>query len=207
MPKLPRRSATQRASDTTTAGHCRPAAWQVAGSRCALLPLLPGRSVDHPRRMSPKSRRRVLRGHLAVRMAAALVVAILAVAACGGVSPSASSPASSPAAPASAGSKSPSPTPAVTPATAQALLDAARQAHGAPGALALVRHGDERTFLASGDADTTGRPSPRRRGSASPASRSRSWLPWSSMPSRAARSASTTWSATSFRASCDRSRR
>ena len=98
------------------------------------------------------------RGLLAVGIAAALGSAILAVEACGGAGPSVSRPATSLAAPASAALASAAPSPAVTPATARAILDEARTTYGAPGALAVVHHGDERTFLASGDADTDGTP-------------------------------------------------
>jgi D-alanyl-D-alanine carboxypeptidase len=49
-------------------------------------------------------------------------------------------------------------TASVTPASAQAILDAARQAYGAPGALAVVRREGKRTFVASGTADTDGAP-------------------------------------------------
>ncbi len=101
-------------------------------------------------------RRPARRGLLAVGLAVTVGIVALAVEACGGVGPSGSSPATSLAAPASAAPTSPVPSPAVTPATAQAILDAARRAYGAPGALAVVRHGGERTFLASGAADTNG---------------------------------------------------
>jgi D-alanyl-D-alanine carboxypeptidase len=55
-------------------------------------------------------------------------------------------------------SPAPTPSPVGSPATAQAILDTARQTYGAPGALAVIRHGDERIFLVSGAADTAGTP-------------------------------------------------
>jgi D-alanyl-D-alanine carboxypeptidase len=88
-----------------------------------------------------------------------IAIAALLVQACGGIAPSASSSQGVvSAARSSAPASSASPSPAATPATPQALLDAVRQAYGAPGALALIRHGDQRTFLSSGTADTAGTP-------------------------------------------------
>jgi len=55
-------------------------------------------------------------------------------------------------------SMSPLATPAATPPSLQAMLDDARISYGAPGALAVVRHGDARVWLTSGTADTHGTP-------------------------------------------------
>jgi D-alanyl-D-alanine carboxypeptidase len=77
---------------------------------------------------------------------------------CGGVLRSGSLPAEGTTAPVSSGSTSPASSLAVSPATAQAILDSARRTYGAPGAIAVILHGDERTFLGSGAADTDGTP-------------------------------------------------
>jgi D-alanyl-D-alanine carboxypeptidase len=98
---------------------------------------------------------------VAIALVAALAIALLAVDGCGGVSPAGSSSAASATAPAASVttvSPAPTPSPVGSPATAQAILDTARQTYGAPGALAVIRHGDERIFLVSGAADTAGTP-------------------------------------------------
>ena len=91
-------------------------------------------------------------------MVATLATAGLGIGACGGARLPASSATGGFTAPPPAAPTVQPASPAVTPATLQGVLDAARQAYGAPGALAVVRHGDERTFLASGAADTAGTP-------------------------------------------------
>jgi D-alanyl-D-alanine carboxypeptidase len=94
------------------------------------------------------------------------LIAILAstVAACAGAGSPVPSPGSAP-------TPTPGTTPAVTPAVTQAasptpataadlaaLLDAARSEYGAPGALAVMRRGEERMWAASGFADLDGTP-------------------------------------------------
>lgn len=87
-----------------------------------------------------------------------LVIAALTVGGCGRVSPADPRPTTGSAAPASTASIEPASSPALSPASAQGILDSARLAYGAPGALAVIRHGDERIFLGSGTADTDGTP-------------------------------------------------
>jgi D-alanyl-D-alanine carboxypeptidase len=90
------------------------------------------------------------------RLVVGLALASMAVGTCGG-GPTASAPAANPP-PASAAPTTPVSSPVGTPVTAQGLLDAAREAYGAPGALAVIRHGDASVFVASGTADTAGTP-------------------------------------------------
>ena len=85
---------------------------------------------------------------------------VLMLAGCaGGASPVPStSPTPAPtAAPTTAPTPVPTPTPAPTP-DVQAILDTARERYGAPGAVALVRRGDERWAATSGTADLAGTP-------------------------------------------------
>jgi D-alanyl-D-alanine carboxypeptidase len=88
------------------------------------------------------------------RRAATCVGVVLLIAACGTGGAATASPTAAPSSSVIAPSPSPSPSPAK--ADAQGLLDAARATYGAPGALAVVRIGDERWFWTSGDADVSG---------------------------------------------------
>jgi D-alanyl-D-alanine carboxypeptidase len=92
--------------------------------------------------------------------AALLVVALVSLAACGGGATDAAST-SPTSVPTPAPSAEPTPTPAATPiqpADVQGLLDRVRESYGAPGALAVLRVGDRRSWVASGTADTAGTP-------------------------------------------------
>jgi D-alanyl-D-alanine carboxypeptidase len=110
--------------------------------------------VDEDRQVIERGHRPVSRGLLAVSLAATVAIATLVAGACS--DQTRSSAVETPTASARVVSTSPIASPAVTPTTAQAIVDAARRAYGAPGALAVVKQGGERTFLASGAADTGG---------------------------------------------------
>jgi D-alanyl-D-alanine carboxypeptidase len=96
------------------------------------------------------------------RLVGMLVVVAIAAAACATPAPTGSPVTDGPTMPPSAAAVAPgtpapaSPPAAVGPASAQAVLDAARRNYGAPGALAVVRRGNVRTWVASGTADTSG---------------------------------------------------
>jgi D-alanyl-D-alanine carboxypeptidase len=94
-------------------------------------------------------------------LCAVLVVATLvSLAACSGSvtdAPSASPTAAPTPAPTAASTPAATPSPAPTP-DVQGILDRARESYGAPGALAVLRVGDRRTWAASGSADTAGTP-------------------------------------------------
>ena len=95
------------------------------------------------------------------RLQAALVAAVILVAACtGGSSPVASvQPSSAAPSPAATAASTPAPTatPAPTP-DVQGMLDLRRKLYGAPGALVVLRVGDQRWAATSGTADTAGTP-------------------------------------------------
>ena len=112
------------------------------------LDLLGGWSRRYPRAMPHARIRTVL-----------VVTVLLSVAACAGGASTAPSPTADLSAEPSAAtpSRTATPTPAPTPSV-QAVLDAARRAYGAPGALAVLARDGGRTFAASGTADTAGTP-------------------------------------------------
>ncbi len=95
------------------------------------------------------------------RLQAAIAAAAILVAACtGGSSPAASvQPSSAAPSPAATAASTPAPTatPAPTP-DVQGMLDLRRKLYGAPGALVVLRVGDQRWAATSGTADTAGTP-------------------------------------------------
>ncbi len=89
----------------------------------------------------------------------ALVATLAVVAACGAsVTPGSSTPEGPTRSAAPPGSSSAGAAPTTALASAKEILDAARTADGAPGAIALIRHGPARRWVASGTADTVGTP-------------------------------------------------
>lgn len=92
----------------------------------------------------------------ALRPAALVAAALLSLAACSGSATTSPSPTSTPAS-TPVPTAAPTPTPAPTP-DVQGILDRVRDSYGAPGAVAVLRVGDRRTWAASGTADVDGTP-------------------------------------------------